>query len=151
MTKFKTTRKVGNRFQNPPRQTASVWGPVQCHRYTDFFTPAHPPVGQKTSPVNFKHKVTTSADYCIWTALVQDILLTTKKCVCMVKELKNNFKSINQIRPVLMLWWNVGGGELKQGGFSLKTSYKLGTDKKRGEQVGFLVRFNSQEQNWSKE
>ena len=37
----------------------------------------------------------------IQTALVQDILLMTKKCVYIVR-LKNYFKSINQIRPVLM-------------------------------------------------
>ena len=23
-------------FKNPPRQTASVWGPVWCHQNTDF-------------------------------------------------------------------------------------------------------------------
>ena len=46
-------------FKKPPRQTAPVWGPVWCRRYTDFFTPADPPVGQKTALV--KHKITTSA------------------------------------------------------------------------------------------
>ena len=50
-------------FKNPPRQTASVWGTVQCRQHTDFFVTAHPPVGQKTSLVIFKHKITTSANY----------------------------------------------------------------------------------------
>ena len=74
-------------FKNPPRRTASVWGPVQCQQHTDFFTPAHSPVGQKTSRVNLKRKIATSANYSIQMALVQDIRLTTKKYDCMVKDL----------------------------------------------------------------
>ena len=35
-------------------------------------------------------------------ALVQDIRITTKKYVCMLKDLQTTLKSINQIRPVLM-------------------------------------------------
>ena len=50
-------------LKNPQRWTASVWGPVRCHRHIDFFAPAHSPVGQKTSLVNFKHKITTSTNY----------------------------------------------------------------------------------------
>ena len=50
-------------FQNPPTRTPSVLGLVQCHQHTDFFAPSHPPMGQKTSLVNFKHEITTSANY----------------------------------------------------------------------------------------
>ena len=39
------------------------WGPVRCHRRTDLFTPTHPPPVQKMSFINFKHKITTSANY----------------------------------------------------------------------------------------
>ena len=81
--------------------TISV-GPVLCHQHTDFFAQAHPPVGQKTSLVNFKYKITTSATVTIRMALVQDIHLTTKKYVCTVKDFKTTSKSINQIKPVLM-------------------------------------------------
>ena len=61
-------------------------------------------------------------------ALVRDISLMTKKCVCTVKDFKNSSKSINQIRPVLLPWWNIWGvGGLKNGVFSpqdkLLTSY----------------------------
>ena len=50
-------------FKNPPRQTASVWSLVRCQQHTDFFAYAHPPVGKKTSLINFKHNTTTSANY----------------------------------------------------------------------------------------
>ena len=94
--------------------------------------PTHLWVKKKTSLVNFKQKITTSANY-------KDVIgLTTKKYVCMVKDFKTTSKSIHQIRPVLMPWWNVwGGGGKKQWIFPSKTIYKLGTDEKRGEQVGF--------------
>ena len=45
--------------QNEQRQ-CGAW---RCCQHTDFFAPAHPPVGQKMSLVNFKHKITTSANY----------------------------------------------------------------------------------------
>ena len=56
--------------------------------------------------------------------------------------LKTTLKSINQIRPVLMLWWNLGGGGAvkKWCFFPPKTSFKLGTDVKQGKQVGFSDR-----------
>ena len=63
-------------FKNLTKQTPSVLGPVRWHQLTDFCAPAHPPVGQKMSLV--KHKIMTSANY---TALVQDVGLTTKKCL----------------------------------------------------------------------
>ena len=75
------------------------------------------------------------------TALFQDICLTTKNCVCTVKDSKTTSKSINQIRPVLMRHekYEVGGGGLKnQWFFPLKRSYELGMDVKRGEQEGVL-------------
>ena len=95
-------------------------------------------VGQKTSLVSFKHKIMTSANYTngIGTGYKshdKEICLHGKR---LKKQLQN--QSINQIRPVLMLWWNVqGGGVQKQCFFPPKTSYKLGTDEKRGKQVGF--------------
>ena len=62
-TKFKYLRNVGNRFKKPAKMNSISVGPVWCHRHTDFFRPAHSPVGQKTSLINFKHKITTSANY----------------------------------------------------------------------------------------
>ena len=50
-------------LKNTPRQTASVLCLVRCHQHTDIFAPAHPPVGQKMSILNFKHKIMTSANY----------------------------------------------------------------------------------------
>ena len=91
-------------FKNLPRQTASVWGPVlRCRPHTDFFAPAHPPVGQKTSLLNFKHKITTSAIYTDSIGTRYTVHLTTKKiCVHSKRLKKTTSKSINQIRPVLM-------------------------------------------------
>ena len=95
-------------IKNPPRQTASVWGLVWCHRHTDFFTPTPSPLGQKTSLINFKHKITTSANYMdgIGTGYIS---LTTNNCVCTVKDLKTTSKSINQIRCTVQ-----GGGVKKR-------------------------------------
>ena len=118
-------------LKNQPRQTASVWGPVQCQRHTDFFA-------RHLLTLNTKLRLQLS----IQTALVQDIRLRTKKHVCMVKDLKATSKSTNQIRPVLMPWWNIqGGGVKKQWFFPHKTSYKLGMDEKQGEQVGFSLMY----------
>ena len=80
-------------FKNPQRQTASVWGPVQCRRHTDFFAHAHPLLGQKTSLVNLNHKITTSANYTdgIGTGYTSH----NKEKSLPGKRLKNNFK-INQ-------------------------------------------------------
>ena len=72
-------------FKNPPRQTASVWG---CRRHTDFFR-AHPPTcGQKTLLVNFKHKITTSANYTDGTGYTSH----DKEIFLHGKRLKINFK-----------------------------------------------------------
>ena len=60
--------------------------------------------------------------------LVQDM---TKKCVCTAKDLKTTSKSI-----AVMKHMRVGGWVKKAVVFPLKTIYKLGTDVKRGEQVG---------------
>ena len=75
--------------QNERRQ----WGPVRCHRHTDFFVPTHPPVGHKTSLISFKHKITTSANYkggigTGYTSHDKELCLHSKR-------LKNYFK-INQ-------------------------------------------------------
>ena len=38
-TEFKYTGNTkiwDTSFQSPPKRTASVWGPVQCYRHTDF-------------------------------------------------------------------------------------------------------------------
>ena len=90
-------------FLSPPKaqNERRQWGPVRCHRQTVFFASNHLPVGQKTSLVNFKHKITTSANYTDSIG-IQDLLLMTKNCVCKVKDSKTTSKSINRIRPVLM-------------------------------------------------
>ena len=122
-------------FKNPPRRAASVWVPVQCRWHTDLFGPATHPWVKKCHSVTLNTKLRLQLT--IQTALVQDIRLMTKKYVCTVKDLKTTSKSINQIRPVLMPLWSIQGGGVKKGVFFPKTSYKLGTDEKRGEQVGF--------------
>ena len=69
------------------------WGPVWCHQHIDFFGPTHPPVGQKMSLVNFKHKITTSANY---TDSIGTGYMSHDKELCLHgKRLKNYFK-INQ-------------------------------------------------------
>ena len=50
-------RHMAEKFKKT--ENSVVW----CHRHTVFFAPTHPPVVQKTSLVNFKHKITTSANY----------------------------------------------------------------------------------------
>ena len=62
-------------------------------------TPTHPWVKKRHSlTLNTKLRLQLT----IQTALVQDIRLMTKNCVCTVKDSKTTSKSINQIRPVLM-------------------------------------------------
>ena len=46
--------------------------------------PTHLPGVKKSHLLTFKHKIQLT----IWTALVQDIRLMTKNCVCMVKDSK---------------------------------------------------------------
>ena len=96
-------------------------------------------MGQKTSLVNFKHKITTSANY---TDGIGTGYTSHDNEMCLhITDLKNYSKSINKIGPVLMPWWNVwGGGVKKRRFFPPKTSYKLGTGVKRGEQVGFFAK-----------
>ena len=54
---------MGNRFQKPAKTNSVSVGPVRCRWHTEFFRTHPPTVGQKTSLVNFKHKITTSANY----------------------------------------------------------------------------------------
>ena len=61
--KIQIYQNCGKPVSNPPRQSASVWGPVQCRRQTDFSAPTHPTLGKKMSLVNFKHKNTALANY----------------------------------------------------------------------------------------
>ena len=49
-------------FKSPPRPTASVWGPVQCRRHSEFLAPTHPWVKKRYS-LTLKHKIMTSANY----------------------------------------------------------------------------------------
>ena len=53
---------MGNQFQKPAK-TNSVSVGLGTVSSTPRFFRTHPPVGQKTSLVNFKHKITTSANY----------------------------------------------------------------------------------------
>ena len=98
-------------FKARQKQTASV-GPSPVSSTPRLFSrpPTHPWVKKRHSlTLNTKLQLQLT----IRTALVQDICLMTKNCVCTVKESKTTSKSINQIRPVLMPWWNVrtrGGG-----------------------------------------
>ena len=83
----KCKKPVSKTHQDEQRQCGAQSGVIDTQIFLHPTT--YPiPMGQKMSLVNFKHKITTSA-------LVQDIHLTTKKYVCTVKDLKNNFK-INQ-------------------------------------------------------
>ena len=74
------------RFKNLPRWTSVGPGPVlSIHR---FFS--RPPVGQKTSLINFKHKIMTSANY---TNGIGTGYASHDKEICLhCKRLKNNFK-----------------------------------------------------------
>ena len=63
MTEFQYLGNVGNRFQKPAKANAVSVGPGPVSLTHRFFRPSHPPVGQKTSLVNFKNKITTSANY----------------------------------------------------------------------------------------
>ena len=79
-------------FLSPPKaqNERRQWGPVRCHRQTVFFASNHLPVGQKTSLVNFKHKITTSANY---TDSIGTGFTSHDKELCLQgKRLKNYFK-----------------------------------------------------------
>ena len=71
-----------------------VRGPVQYWQHTDCFTAAYPPVGQKTSLNNFKHKI-KRLELTIQTALVHDIPLMTKNCVCIISMVKESKTTSN--------------------------------------------------------
>ena len=88
-TNFKYTRNTGNRFESPPKQTVSVWGPVLFCRHTDFFScpPTHPWV-KKCHSLTFNTKLRLQLT--TRTALVHD-----KKMCLHSKRFKNYFK-INQ-------------------------------------------------------
>ena len=106
MIKFKCTGNTGNWFSKPAKTMAGLVS--STHRF--FFAPTHPPLGKKTSLVNFKHKITTWANYTDGIGTGYTVHLMTNNCVCMVKDSKTTSKLINQIRPVLMPWWNIPGG-----------------------------------------
>ena len=54
---------MGN-WISKPAKTNSFSGAQSGNIDTQiFFVPTHPPVGQKMSLVNFKHKIATSANY----------------------------------------------------------------------------------------
>ena len=64
-----------------------------------FFAISHPPVGHKMSLVNYKYKITTSANYTdhIGTGYKSH----DKKCVCTVKDLKTTSTCTDQRQPVV--------------------------------------------------
>ena len=86
-------------------------------------------MGQKKSLVNFKHKITTSANY---TDGIGTGYTSHDKEICLHgKRLKNNFK-INQSNETCTdtVMKHTRGRGKKAVVFSPKTSYKLGYDKK---------------------
>ena len=83
---------MGNWFQKPAKTNRVSVGP--CQQHTECFALAHPHLGQKTSLVNFKHKITTSTNYTdgIGTGYTRT---SHDKEICLLgKRLKNNFKII---------------------------------------------------------
>ena len=129
MTKFKYLRNVGNRFktgQNKQRQWAQS-GVINTQIF--LCRPTHPWVK--------KHKITTSANY---TDGIGTGYTSHNKELCLHgKRLKNYFK-INQSNETCTdaVMKRTRGGGKKAVFFPPKRSYDLGTDVKRGEQVGFL-------------
>ncbi len=100
-SKFKNLRKRGKPVsktrQDEQCQCGARFGVIKTQI---FFAPTHPPVGQKTSLVNFKHKITTSANY---TDGIGTGYTSHDNEMCLhIKHLKNYSKSINKIGPVLM-------------------------------------------------
>ena len=99
-TKFKYTGNTGNQSSKPAK-TNGVSEAQSGVIDTQIFSrpPTHPWVKKRHSlTLNTKLQLQLT----IRTALVQDIRLMKKNCVCTVKESKTTSKSINQIRPVLM-------------------------------------------------
>ena len=56
----KCKKPVSKTHQDEQRQCGAQSGVIDKQI---FFATNHPPMGQKTSLVNFKHKITTSANY----------------------------------------------------------------------------------------
>ena len=136
MTHFKYIRNVGNwlkKNRQDKQRQCGAWSGVFD---TQIFWDCPPPVGQKTSLVNFKHKITPSANY---TDGIGTRYTSHDKEICLHgKRLKTTSKSINQTIPILTtdaVMKRIRGRGKKVVFFPPKTSYKLDTDEKRGEQV----------------
>ena len=122
-------------YKNLPKQTVSV--PVRFHRHTESFAPAVPTHLWVKKCHTLASNTKLRLQLTIRTALVQDMSHDKEKFLH-GKILKRLQKLINQIRPVLMLWCNLRGeGGKKAVIFLPKTSYKLGTDVKRGKQENY--------------
>ena len=136
MTHFKYIRNVGNWLKKTVKTNSVSVGPGLVSSTHRFFGTAHPPVGQKTSLVNFKHKITPSANY---TDGIGTRYTSHDKEICLHgKRLKTTSKSINQTIPILTtdaVMKRIRGRGKKVVFFPPKTSYKIDTDEKRGEQV----------------
>ena len=92
-----------------------------------FFHPRPPTRGSKNVTFNYMDGIGT------W-------YTSHDKEICLHGKRQTTSKSINQIRPVLMLWWNVRGrGVKKQCFFPQDKLYTISTDEKRGERVGFFT------------
>ena len=95
-------------------------------------------VGQNRHSLTFEHKLWLQLQYNYMYGIGTEYTSHDKEICQHCKRIINNFKkSINQIRPLLMQWW--------------KTSYKLGTDVKRGEQYrgpGFESGISHSEKLW---
>ena len=103
-------------FKNPPRRTASVWGPVRCCWHTDFFKKRH----FLTSDTKLQLQLT---------------IQTPDKDICLHgKRLKNNFK-INQSIRLDLYWCHTRGRGKKAVVFSPKTSYRYGREARRAGRV----------------
>ena len=83
---------MGNQFPKPAKMNRVSVGPGPVSTTHIFFALAHPHLGQKTSLVNFKHKITTSTNY---TDGIGTGYTSHDKEICLHgKRLKNNFKII---------------------------------------------------------
>ena len=127
-----------------PAKTNNVSGPSpvsSTHRFFCADPPTQSPMGQKMSTINFKHKITTSANYTDgigtgYTSHDKDLWLHGKR-------LKNYFE-INQ-SDYTKDWCRdetYGGGGVKKWVFlsPKKKLGSIGTDGKRGKQVGFSTK-----------
>ena len=69
----KCGKPVSKTHQDKHCQSGARSGVIPIDTQIFSLRPTHPAVGQKTSLVNFKHKLTTLAKYTDGQALVQDI------------------------------------------------------------------------------